>query len=125
MSEKNKINFRGIGKGIVFSIILTIILVVLIATVTYFVDISDKIVSILLFSSSVLSTLIGAFLVTKSIQQNGLIHGMFVGLGYFILILISSIVVKKGFSFNANLVTMLFANVAGGMLGGILGINSK
>ncbi len=125
MSEKNKINFRGIGKGIIFSIILAVILVVLIATVTYFADISDKIISILLFSTSVLSTLIGAFLVTKSIQQNGLIHGMLVGLGYFILILIASVVVKNGFNFNTNLITMFFANIAGGMLGGILGINSK
>ncbi len=125
MSEKNKINFRGIGKGIIFSIILTAIFIVLIATVTYFIDISDKIVSVLLFSSTVISTLIGALLVTKGVQQNGLIHGMFVGLGYFILILISSIVANKGFDFNINLITMLLANVAGGMLGGILGINSK
>ncbi|MBR3791490.1 MAG: TIGR04086 family membrane protein [Clostridia bacterium] len=125
MSEKNKINFRGIGKGIIFSIILTAIFIVLIATVTYFIDISDKIVSVLLFSSTVISTLIGALLVTKGVQQNGLIHGMFVGLGFFILILISSIITNKGFNFNINLITMLLANVAGGMLGGILGINSK
>lgn len=96
MSEKNKINFRGIGKGIIFSIILTAIFIVLIATVTYFIDISDKIVSVLLFSSTVISTLIGALLVTKGVQQNGLIHGMFVGLGFFILILISSIITNKG-----------------------------
>ena len=125
MSEKNKINFRGVGKGIIFSVILTAILVLLITTVTYFADVSDKIISILLFIASVLSTLIGALFVTRNVHENGLIHGMFVGLGYFAFILIASIVVKKGFSLNTNLITMLFANVAGGMLGGILGINSK
>lgn len=125
MSEKIRINFRGIGKGIIFSILLTLILVVLIATVTYFVDVSDKIISIILFSVSVLSTLTGAFLVTKGIQENGLIHGMFVGLGYFIIILVLSVISNNGLHFNTNLLTMLLANIAGGMLGGILGINSK
>ncbi len=125
MSEKIRINFRGVGKGIIFSILLTLILVVLVAIVTYFVDMPDKIISIILFFSSVLSTLIGAFLVTKSIQENGLIHGMFIGLGYFIIILISSVISNNGLHFNTNLLTMLLANIAGGMLGGILGINSK
>ena len=123
--EKAGINFRGIFKGIIFSIIATIILVVIIALISYLADISDNIISILLFISSVLSVFAGSILMTRTTQENGLVHGALIGIGYFILVLIASIVAKREFYFNENLITMLIADVAGGMLGGILGINSK
>ncbi len=123
--EKVGINFRGILKGIIFSVITTIILVVIIALISYFADISDRIISILLFIASVLSVLTGSILMTRTTGENGLAHGALIGVGYFLIILISSIIVKREFDFNGNLITMLIANTAGGMLGGILGINSK
>lgn len=125
MSEKSKINFRGIIKGVMFSIVTTVILVIFIALISYFANMNEKLISVLLFSSSVLSTLLGAFFVTKNISENGLIHGMFVGFGYYLIILAASVVVRKAFVFNVNMLTMFIADLAGGMLGGILGINSK
>lgn len=125
MSKNNSINFKGVLKGIIFSFIITLILVFAIAIISYFTDISDKIISVLLFISSVLSALIGAFFLTRTTAKNGLIHGVLVGMGYFIIILISSIVMNKKININFNLLTMLIADLAGGMLGGILGINSK
>ena len=125
MMEKTRINFRGIFKGIIFSIIATMILVVIIALISYFADISDGIISISLFIASVLSVFTGSILMTRTTQENGLAHGALIGIGYFILVVIASIVVKREFDFNGNLITMLVADVAGGMLGGILGINSK
>lgn len=125
MWEKGRINFRGIFKGIIFSVITTVILVVVIALISYFADISDKLISTSLFIVSILSVLIGAILVTRSTQENGLLHGALIGLGYFAIILVASIVVKRQFDLNGNLITMLIADTAGGMLGGILGINSK
>ena len=123
--EKSKINFKGVLKGIIFSIVSTVILVVIIALTSYFADVSEGIISICLFVVSVLSVFIGSILMTRTTQENGLIHGGMIGVGYFIVILISSIIVKREFDLNGNLITMLIANVAGGMLGGILGINSK
>ena len=125
MLEKSKINFRGIFKGIVFSIVLTAILVVIVALISYFSDISDKLISALLFIVSVSSVLVGAIFVTKSTSENGLIHGGIIGIGYFLVILVASIIAKRSFSMNTNLLTMMIANIAGGMLGGILGINSR
>ena len=125
MLEKSKINFRGIFKGIVFSIVLTAILIVIVALISYFSDISDKLISALLFIVSVSSVLVGAIFVTKSTSENGLMHGGIIGIGYFLVILVASIIAKRSFSMNTNLLTMMIANIAGGMLGGILGINSR
>ena len=125
MLEKSKVNFRGIFKGIVFSIVLTAILVVIVELISYFSDISDKLISALLFIVSVSSVLVGAIFVTKSTSENGLMHGGIIGIGYFLVILVASIIAKRSFSMNTNLLTMMIANIAGGMLGGILGINSR
>lgn len=123
--EKVGINFKGVIKGIIFSVITTIILVIFIALISFFIDISDRIISILLFIASVLSVLTGAVLMGRITHENGLAHGALIGVGYFIIILIASIIVKREFDFNGNLITLLIGNTAGGMLGGILGINSK
>ena len=123
--EKCKINSRGVVKGIIFSIISTLILVVVIALASYFLDISDKVISVLLFFASVISILTGAILVTKTTDENGLVHGGLIGVGYFIVMLVASFIIKREFDFNINLLTMLISNTAGGMLGGILGINSR
>lgn len=125
MSEKSKINIRSVFKGIIFSVASTLVLVLLTALISYFTDISDNIISIILFAVSVVSVLTGAVLVCRSTGENGLIHGGLIGLGYFVFLLLASIVIKREFDFNARLITMLVSNIAGGMLGGVLGINTK
>ncbi len=125
MAEDNRLNFKGILKGIVFSLIATIVLVVLLAVVSYFTDIPDNIISALLFVVSVVSVLIGGLLVAKSSSQRGLLHGALLGIGYFIIILSASFIMKKQFDVSMHMITMFLADIAGGMLGGILGINSK
>lgn len=125
MSEKSKINIRSVFKGIVFSVILTFLLVLLTALISYFTDISERVVSVILFAVSVVSVFTGAVLVCRSTGENGLLHGGLIGLGYFVFLLVSSVIIKREFDLNVNLVMMLISNIAGGMLGGVLGINSK
>lgn len=125
MSEKSKINIRSVVKGIVFSVISTLLLVLLTALISYFTDISERAVSVILFAVSVVSVFTGAVLVCRSTGENGLFHGGLIGLGYFVFLLVSSVIIKREFDLNINLITMLFSNIAGGMLGGVLGINSK
>lgn len=125
MAEDNKLNLKGILKGIVFSLITTVVLVFVIALISYFTDIGDNIISILLFASSVISVFLGGVFVAKNSSRNGILHGGLIGLGYFVIILIASFVIKKQFDISPHLITMLLADICGAMLGGILGINSK
>lgn len=125
MSEGKKLNFAGIGKGMVFSLILTFVFILIIAAVCYFANISDRLLSILVFAATGLSVLLGAVLVSKSADGAGLLHGAVLGAGYILIMTISSAVTQKGFVFNQQALTMLICVLACGMLGGILGINSK
>lgn len=120
-----KINFSGVLKGIAFSILLTIIFLLILTAVCYFSDISDKMLSILIFAASVISVFGGAFAVARNSDFSGILHGLLLGLGYFIILLASSIIINKGFFPNMHLLSLLISCVCSGMLGGIFGINTQ
>ena len=125
MSEKRKINFMGIGKGIVFSLLLTFFLIFIIALVCYFLTVTDKVLSLSVFGATALSVFTGSLLVAKSADGSGLVHGLIVGIGYLIIMIITDLIMHKGIDVNSGFLSILASVLASGMLGGVLGINSK
>lgn len=125
MTDEKKINISGIGKGIAFSLILTFLLILAIAAVCYFFVVSDRLLSMLVLGAAGISVLVGALLAARSSQGAGLLHGGILGFGYGMVLIVSNIISKGGFSFDTELLTILVSVIASGMLGGILGINSK
>ena len=125
MSEERKINVKGILKGILFSAIATVICMVILTLICYFGDISDKLLGILVFAAAVLCVFLGALLVAGNAQKSGLAHGALLGIGYFLIIFIISLILQRKVVYSTHLVTMLVGTVAGGMLGGILGVHTK
>ena len=121
MSEKIKLNFKGIIKGILFSVITTIVLVILLATISYFTDFNDKILSLSLFLVSIFSVLIGAIFLSKTTSTKGLLHGVLLGLGYCLVVFSTAAILKNKIEFTTHNTIMLFANLFAGALGGILG----
>lgn len=125
MIDEKKINVSGIGKGIIFSLLLTFVLILVIAAVCYFANVSDKLLSILVFLATGLSVLAGAIFVARNAPGSGLLHGIILGAGYLAVLLLSSMISQKGIHFNSQMVSMLICIPACGMLGGVLGINAK
>lgn len=125
MSEEKNINISGIGKGIIFSLLLTFVLMLIIAAVCYFATVSDRLLSILVFFATGVSVLLGAVFVAKNAPGAGFAHGVALGVGYLLIMLLSSLISQKGIHFDAQMVSMLICIPACGMLGGILGINSS
>lgn len=123
--ENTSINFRTIGKAVITALIITLILFIILATILYMTNISDTIVPTAVFIISIFSLIIGGIFSTKNAEKSGFLHGALTALGYFIVILIGSFIVNDGFVFNAGMLTTLIALSASGMLGGIIGINSK
>jgi putative membrane protein (TIGR04086 family) len=125
MTDEKKLNIAGIGKGIVFSLILTFVLILIIAAVCYFATVSDRLLSVLVFAATGISVLLGAVFVARNAEGSGFLHGAVLGIGYILIMLLSNIISQKGFKMDSQLLTMLVCVLACGMLGGILGINAK
>lgn len=125
MSEDKRFNYKGILKGTLFSLLLTVILVIGVAVICYFADVSDTVISFLLFAVSVLSVFLGALFIAKNVSQKGLLHGGALAVGYFLIMLCASMLMKKEFYISLHMLFILFGVLGAGMLGGIFGINSK
>ena len=125
MSEHKKINFTGIAKGIAFSLILTFLFIFIIALVCYFCTVSEKIMSLSVFAATAISVFLGALLLAKSADGSGLVHGLILGIGYLIIMFIADFIFHKGIDISGGIVSTPVCVLASGMLGGILGINSK
>ena len=125
MSEDKKFNYKGVLKGILFSLAATVILVLAVAAVCYFADVSDTVISFLLFLTSVLSVFLGRLFVAKNASQKGLMHGGALAIGYFLVMMCASMLMKKEFYLSVHMLIILVGVLGAGMLGGIFGINSK
>lgn len=125
MAEERKLNGKGVLKGIAFSVLATLFCMVILTAVCYFGNISDKLLGILIFAATILSVFVGALFVSRNAQRAGLLHGALLGVGYFLVVFLVSLILKRQITFDVHLVTMLLGNVAGGMLGGIFGVNAK
>lgn len=118
-----KINFIGDFKGCVLSLILTLIFTVIVAVIYYIFDISPGILNIILFCVSATSLFLGGIMSGKKASKSGLINGMFTAFFYLIIILGISFLIKGGIVFTPHLITLICADIASSMLGGIVGIN--
>lgn len=118
MDKKLPVELKGLGKGLLISLILCL----LSAPLVYLTGIKETILPTL--GNFILA--IGVFwcgcYVSKSYGSKGLVRGITMGLTFFILMLIATFALNSALiSFKTFLYTLALCLAAGG-LGGILGI---
>ena len=123
MSEKKKLNYITVLKGIIFSVFFSFILILIITCICYWGNISEKILGLMLFITSALSVFMSSLFMTRKLERAGLIYGTLNGLGYFAVVLIAAICFSGKFTPSTQNITMLVGSILAGALGGIIGIN--
>jgi putative membrane protein (TIGR04086 family) len=118
LDKKLSIEVKGLGKGLVLSLVLCLLVTPLI----YFTGIKETVMPTL--GNLILA--VGIFwcscYVSKSYGSKGLIRGVSMGLVFFILMLIATFIFNSSLiGFKTFLYTLSLCLVTGG-LGGILGI---
>lgn len=125
MTDGKKLNMSGIGKGIVFSLVMTFIFVPIIAAVCYFCEISDRLLGLMVLAASGISVFVGAVIAAKVSKVAGIWHGAILGMGYFLILILSNTISNHGFNPDSQMITKIICVIACGMLGGIVGITKK
>ena len=121
--KKNSLKVKPLAKGIVFSIVITFILILIVTCICYWGNVSEKGLGVMLFFVSVLSVFISSMFLGRGVKEKGLIYGVLNGLGYFVVILVSSVCFSGKFNPSAQSVSMLMGSIFSGALGGIIGVN--
>lgn len=119
------LNFVKITKCVLLSLAASVFFTLILSTVVFFADVSDRTASALGLAASVLSVFIGALILSKKIDSRGLLHGLILGAVYFLILLTASFAVRGAVSFDSKNILRCVSLLAGGMLGGVTGINSK
>ena len=109
-------------KGLGIAILMGIVLCTLAATVVYFTELSETILNPLGNLVMVLSVFTGGCIVSKSYGNKGLIRGTSLGIMFFILMLITTLIASSGQIYFTGFLYTLLACIVSGGLGGILGI---
>lgn len=110
------------AKGALLSVIVTTMLALLLASLVSFGDIPDSAVIALIFFILALSCITGAYAAAKTLSSKGLLTGAALGIIYYIVLAIISLILTKSFSFNSHMLIMLISAMLAGMLGGVLGM---
>lgn len=101
--------------------IVTAIILFLLAFLLFKLRLSEQVISVGIIITYALSCFVGGFLAGKKMKQKRFMWGLFMGLGYFIVLLILSLVVSKDAATMADSIfTTLMLCAGGGMLGGML-----
>lgn len=117
----SEINFKGIIKGLLFTVLMVFLCLLLVTAVSYFTDVSAKAVDILIFLSLGAGVFLGAFFVAKAALSRGAVYGMVIGFLSFILFLFFSFSVNGRILFNSHVFSVMAVTICSGFLGGVFG----
>ncbi len=114
----------NILKGVLFSLIISIALVLILAVIAKYTDISDKTISIINQIIKVIALLFGILIGVKN-QKGGLIIGAIVGLLYTLITFAIFSAISGKLTFDKITVFDFLISIAVGAISGILTVNLK
>ncbi len=92
--------------------------------ITYTSLTEDKI-PLVVAATSLISVIVAGFDAAKGAENKGWFWGIMAGLIYAIILVMIMSLVLKGFYFDTRTATIIVLSIAGGGLGGVVGINFK
>ena len=109
-------------KGLGIAILMGIVLCTLAATLVYFTGLKETILNPLAKAVLVISVFTGGCIVSKAYGNKGLVRGISLGIMFFILMLITTLIASPAHIYLKGFLYTLTACIVSGGLGGILGI---
>lgn len=118
---KKKVDLLFFLRMLVFSYLLTALLLLFLSLLLYKFRLNEMVVNVGIVMIYIISTFLTGFLAGKKIGNKKYFWGLLLGAGYFIVLLLISLLINHGISnFTDNFLSTLFLCVGSGMLGGML-----
>lgn len=118
MEQKNQ--WLSLAKCLFASYLLTAALLLILALLLYKVGLTEKIVSVAIIAIYVVSTFLAGILAGKKMQNRKFLWGLLMGIVYFLILLIASLLVNHSVGMmGRDVLTSFILCSAGGMLGGM------
>ncbi len=115
----------NIIKPQIIAILITAIVFIGMAILLTYTDFDESKVSTISLICTAVATLISGFDTAASFGKKGFIWGAISGIIYSFIIFIICILSGADFTFDFGKLTTIIISIAGGMIGGVLGVNTK
>ena len=111
---------KKIKKSLIISYIVTFILLLIFSMIMYYGNVSEKVVGIFVIITYFISSLLGGLSIGKSVENRRFLWGMILGLLYFGIIMMITLVGRVGNEqIDSSKITGFITSCIGGMLGGM------
>jgi len=105
-------------KGIILALFISLVLTIILGLIYYFTSLQESMTFTL--ATAGLSVLISSFYITYKIGSKGLIYGLIIGFGFFVLSIVIFYIFYIGNPTWPVLILKLLISLIAGMLGGTI-----
>ena len=125
VTEENKSQLKQLIVGVLMGYAITCIVFLAYAMLITYTQMSERNLPTVVAVTTLLSVMVAGFDAAKGASSRGWMWGMIAGAIYVAVLAIIMVVMLPGFFVDGRTVTLILLSVAGGGLGGILGINIR
>ena len=112
---------KNIFMALIRSFIVSFILLLIFAMIMFVGDISNNVVGVMVVVTYFISTLIGGLYIGSKADKNKYMWGIILGVAYFALLIMVSILSNKGdLTLDLSVIIALIVSTIGGMVGGMV-----
>ncbi|MCL2841488.1 MAG: TIGR04086 family membrane protein [Defluviitaleaceae bacterium] len=116
---------KHLAVGLLIAFAITCIVFLSYAMLITYTNMSERNLSIVVAVTTLLSVMVAGFDAAKGAASRGWLWGMGAGLIYVLILAAIMVVILPTFAVDVRTFTVVILGIAGGGLGGILGINLK
>ncbi len=120
-SPSQALNFPALGKGLLVTLILSVVLIIVCGLIFHFSSTSENLLPWVTAFILFFSVLAGSTMAARQAGTKGLVHGIGVGILFFLAIWFLVVLLPGSFAVISMTYKLLIA-VTGGALGGVLGV---
>ena len=125
VTEENKSQIKQLIIGVLMGYAISSIVFLAYAMLITYTQMSERNLPVVIAVTTLLSVMVAGFDAAKGAAQRGWLWGMAAGFTYVAILAVIMGVMLPGFFVDGRTVTVVVLSVAGGGLGGILGINIR
>ena len=125
VTEDNKSQIKQLVIGVLMGYAISCIVFLAYTMLITYTQMSERSLPTVIAVTTLLSVMVAGFDAAKGAQNRGWMWGMIAGAIYAAVLAIIMVVLLPGFFVDGRTITVIVLSVAGGGLGGILGINIR
>jgi putative membrane protein (TIGR04086 family) len=123
--EEKKSQFNALISGVLIGYAITCLVIITYALLITYSSLTGQNLPLVVTITSLLSVIVAGFDAAKGAKNRGWIWGIIAGIIYAIILVSLGIWINKGFVIDSRTITLVILCIAGGGLGGVMGINFK